>query len=178
MSMTPEEFKEYTNKQYREKMEDKEVSYQEKYDFLTSHGWEQIDYKNDDWKGVFWNRKGSNNSSMGMSIDPAYALALLENPNEEDKGLVEYCKTRETGDYSREFPCNKCGGDIRKPDEPNSDGKMFYWGYYGEEVEYRGGYASDPLEDTITYRFILCEQCLHDLMLSFKIPPKINTYMP
>ena len=175
MGMTPEEFKEYTNKQYREKMEDKEVSYQEKYDLLVSHGWEQIDYKNDDWKGVFWRRVGSDDG--GMSIDPAYALALLDNPKEEDKGLIDHCKTRENGDYRREFPCNKCGEDIRRS-EDDADGNKFYWGYYGQEVKYSGGYGSDPLQDTITYQFILCEQCLHDLMLTFKIPPKINTYMP
>ena len=176
MSMTPEEFKEYTNEEYSKVCKVKnEVTYQEKYDFLKSHGWEQIDYKDDSWKGVFWNRKGEKDG--GMSIDPAYALALLDNPKEEDKGLVEHCKTRKTGDYSREFPCNKCGDDTRRYDHC-ADGTKFCWGYYGEEVEYRGGYGSDPLEDTITYRFILCEKCLHDLMLSFKIPPNINTYMP
>ena len=176
MSMTPVEFRKYTDKEYENKMEQKDVPYEEMADFLKSHGWEQIDYENekDEWKGMFWRRKGSEEG--GMSIAPAYAQALLGNPKEENKGLIEHCKSRDIGDYSRVFLCNKCGKDIRKGED--QDGERFYWGYYGQEVNYSGGYASDPLVDTMTYRFILCESCIHNVMLTFKIPPEINTYMP
>lgn len=176
MSMTPEEFRRYTDEEYEKKMEQKEVPYGEMVDFLESHGWEQIDYENDEWQGMFWRRVGSD--SGGMSIKPAYALALLDDPQEEDKGLIQHCKNRESGDYSKVFLCNKCGKDIRKGDDNYEDGSKFYWGYYGQELEYSGGYASDPLVDTMIYRFILCESCIHQLMLTFKMPPKINTYMP
>ncbi len=61
--------------------------------------------------------------------------------------------------------CNKCARALRK--NPNA-------GLYGLiEHTYSGHYGSNPLNDLTDYTFSLCEFCLADMFLEFKLPPKI-----
>ena len=174
MSMTPEEFIDYTNEEFHKRMEEKQIPRSEMIDYVEARGWtKEPEYPNDDLNIPMW-RKGE----VCGSIHVAYSQAKLADPDDNDMGLVEWCKAKSGKErFTKEFSCNKCLKPILVYEE-NIDGEKFPVGYYGSETKYSGGYNSTPLIDTMIYEFILCEQCLHDFMLTFKMPPKINTYMP
>lgn len=177
MGMTPEEFVDYTNDEFNKRMEDKKVPFEEMVEFVEARGWKETE--GFDLEGThvpMWSKTGDLCGSVGIHV--AYAQAKLADPDEEDMGLKEWCKAKRGEErYVRKFPCNKCGEPTLKY-ETNAKGEEFPVGYYGSETTYSGGYSSKPLMDTMIYQFILCEQCLHDFMLTFKNPPKIKTYMP
>lgn len=59
--------------------------------------------------------------------------------------------------------CNKCNKSMKK-----------YSDFYGMiEYEHCGSYGSNPLNDQVSYIFSLCENCLAEMFLEFKTPPKI-----
>jgi len=68
---------------------------------------------------------------------------------------------------SKEVPvrrvCNMCGLEVR----PTS---IWRDGPYIHEINLRPGYGS--IFDMEDIEFDLCDECLHNLMLSFKIPVK------
>lgn len=178
MSMTPEEFKQYVKEAVCDKYKKRrEVPLEEKVKYLKEKGWKCINNDSKDSSlPSMWSRTDIKQSSV--SINAAYVQAILEDPNESDMSIEEWFNnTSEKERYKRKFPCNKCGETIIKYFE-EEEGDEHPGGYYGEEITYSGGYLSDPLEDTMVYRFVLCEKCLYELMLTFKNPPKIDTYMP
>jgi len=80
----------------------------------------------------------------------------------------------EDQENEKESLCNKCGNSVIKyMDEEKEIGNAY--GLNGAKVS--GGYLSDSLEDLMTYKFNICEECLHEMFLNFAIPPKISTYM-
>jgi len=69
-------------------------------------------------------------------------------------------KIRRQVEVVKEVVCNRCKGPCLV------DGQM-----YGLSAVVSGGYGSTHLEDMVTYRFELCEECLSKLFAGFKIPP-------
>lgn len=70
--------------------------------------------------------------------------------------------------------CNKCGRSLKTRLDP--DGTIF--DIYGlSEISVSGGYCSTHLCDCVIYTFSLCEECLVDLFLSFKIEPETKTLL-
>ena len=178
MGMTPKEFKDYTNEEYRKRLEERKIPREEMEEYVKARGWQKVEWEYEkDLIIPMWNR--TDDVCGSCSLEVAYANAKLNDPDGNDMGLNEWCKkhagTKER--FTKEFSCNKCLKPILVYEE-NIDGEKFPVGYYGSETKYSGGYNSTPLIDTMIYEFILCEQCLHDFMLTFKMPPKINTYMP
>jgi hypothetical protein len=61
--------------------------------------------------------------------------------------------------------CNQCGDSCKREPFGAAD-------YYGlVEAEVTGGFASEHLEDNVTYRFSVCEKCLSVLFGNFKYKP-------
>ena len=86
--------------------------------------------------------------------------------------------------------CNKCGVDMRKFDTNNNLAKIipmipaepadepYYVGTYGMvDASVSGGFYSEHLRDTITYRFNICEKCLNEYFSTFVIPPITECYL-
>jgi len=66
--------------------------------------------------------------------------------------------------------CNNCGQSMvvhRDRLGPEIEGLS--------EVTISGGYFSKHLGDSIEYKFSLCEKCLSESMLEFKIPPEVRS---
>ena len=63
--------------------------------------------------------------------------------------------------------CNKCGKEMF-----NKETKEVF----GIDVYIEGAYYSPTLEDQTWFKFDLCEQCVLELMDSFKIPPEAGEY--
>jgi hypothetical protein len=65
--------------------------------------------------------------------------------------------------------CNKCGKSLKT----ELDSSLNIFDIYGlSEVSVSGGYCSTHLADGVLYTFSLCEECLVNLFLSFKIEPE------
>lgn len=77
---------------------------------------------------------------------------------------------------THEILCNKCAKSILHVDYTDDQGKMHFSAYGITEYTYKGGYGSDPLEDTTSYTFSLCEPCLADMFKSFLIPVDVSEY--
>ncbi len=60
--------------------------------------------------------------------------------------------------------CNVCGESL-----------MRCGGFYGLNLEYAGGFESDPLSDK-RYTAEICERCLSDWFKTFKIPVEEHDY--
>jgi hypothetical protein len=74
--------------------------------------------------------------------------------------------------------CNKCGESCK----PEKDDFFYEEGsldrFYGLiETEVAGHYYSPVLLDCTYYRFSVCEMCLSELFLSFKIPCERTKYL-
>jgi len=128
------------------------MAHEDRVKLLTDRGWKK--YRDDDGEmdGVWTNDK----EWGGISIEWATQIALRQ---------VEAEKREKTKRISR--ICNKCGKQMCNE-----------LGVYGlVDAEVSGGYYSDPLSDTVTYRFSLCESCLWELFKSFGNPPEIESYL-
>ena len=66
-------------------------------------------------------------------------------------------------DFIDDILCNKCGRSCINDDAPSPEGLI--------EVNVRGGYGSKILGDGDDFTFSICETCLAQLFLEFKIPP-------
>lgn len=62
--------------------------------------------------------------------------------------------------------CNKCGGSCLIKEAKQNYGLI--------NALVHGGYHSLYLEDCSTYKFSMCEKCLHDLFDSFKIKAQVE----
>lgn len=70
--------------------------------------------------------------------------------------------------------CNKCGESCSSL-KRNHNAKSAEYGFSGlEEVEIHGGYDSEIIGDMSAWRFSICEQCLSELVKTFKIPHEIK----
>lgn len=72
-----------------------------------------------------------------------------------------------------EILCNNCGEACTKYEGP---GPNLYSVSGLIETEVIGGYFSTALEDNAKYRFSLCENCLVQMFLNFKIPVYVSDY--
>lgn len=66
--------------------------------------------------------------------------------------------------------CNRCGGPMHEVHTPED---MSLYG--AGPISSTGGYLSPCLTDLLTYEFFLCEKCLRDLFVTFKIPPTVHS---
>jgi hypothetical protein len=90
--------------------------------------------------------------------------------------LAASIEQQQIKDGKLKIPCNKCGQETGKLDK--HPGRKHHVGYYGLiNASVTGGYYSEDLSDCVRYKFSLCEKCLAELMLSFKIPVKQQLYM-
>lgn len=138
-------------------------------DYLIAEGW----YRTEDMElegtifGPFFSRDGCE-CSMGEYA--AFTIAFQEQIDRERK--------QSFSDRSVECLCNKCESDLMLYDT-NAYGDKIPVGYHGlVDAVVNGGYYSEHLSDTVTYRFSLCEKCLLELFETFKKAPEISCYMP
>jgi hypothetical protein len=68
--------------------------------------------------------------------------------------------------------CNKCGVSCKLLE---LGGKSYFGGI--TEIEVTGGYSSTHLEDGDVYQFSLCEQCVLELIKTFKLSAKRGNYL-
>ncbi|NJL72566.1 MAG: hypothetical protein HC888_13860 [Candidatus Competibacteraceae bacterium] len=113
----------------------------------------------------FWYPPEKN--GFGYTIEMAYDQARVNLDKEERK--------QELRAGVSSVHCNLCGEDTRKFfDEGDKRGE-----YYGLiDANFTTGYLSDDLYDGMSITFSLCEKCLAELFLKFKVPPKVGIYMP
>lgn len=78
-----------------------------------------------------------------------------------------YCEGRGIVKDPESFVCNMCGGKLV--------GSMNLLGL--PDCKVSGAYDSTHLEDTMSYRFSMCEKCLKDMFDRFAIPPAVSSYM-
>lgn len=64
--------------------------------------------------------------------------------------------------------CNKCGAEMYNPEHEEIYGLT--------DLYIEGSYYSPTLEDQTWFKFDLCEQCVLELMDTFKIPPEAGEY--
>lgn len=64
--------------------------------------------------------------------------------------------------------CNKCGKTCVKPEEP----KDLQCNYGLNNASFTTGYFSQKFEDLDRITFSMCEECLFELFLTFKIMPE------
>ena len=76
--------------------------------------------------------------------------------------MKKYSKITRTIPTLKTCLCNKCGTEMLYHETEE---------IHGIEVRIEGGYYSPTLEDQTWFKFDLCEQCVLELMDSFKIPP-------
>lgn len=76
-----------------------------------------------------------------------------------------------TGEPYIQIFCNQCGESCKIP---TYDDKSEFYGLIKAHV--RGGYFSKFLDDTIYYRFDICEKCLKKMFDQFKIPVTTTSY--
>lgn len=162
--MNKEEFEEYVGKEYKKILEKvTEVSLkktrEDKIKYLSERGYLiEPPTKKDQFQITFAWPNGKKDR-MGLNLEMAYKLELLKEYEALEK---------------EEILCNKCGGDMKRyHDEEKTDGSIY--GLHDAKVS--GGFLSDPLEDCIIYNFSMCENCLHEMFLEFKNPPKISSYL-
>lgn len=128
---------------------------------LLKAGWtvESHDFYGGKLEG--WSAPGED---TGRTMDAAYrSLCYRINADKEKQQM---------NDGKLKIPCNKCGKETGKIDHKH------HVGYYGlVNAKVTGGYWSEDLSDCVEYKFSLCEKCLAELMLSFKIPVQQRLYM-
>jgi hypothetical protein len=75
--------------------------------------------------------------------------------------MRKWKRVRRTIEIVTDVVCNKCGKTCMVEGEP-----------YGLSAVVGGGYNSSHLRDFTTYHFDLCEKCLAELFVGFKIQPE------
>ena len=73
-------------------------------------------------------------------------------------------KVRVEKDFIDDIICNRCGKTCIPLKECGPEGLS--------EVNVRGGYGSEILGDGDFFTFSMCERCLAEIILDFKIPPE------
>jgi hypothetical protein len=66
--------------------------------------------------------------------------------------------------------CNKCGKSCAKPE---NDAQL-QCNYGLNNASFTTGYFSDVFEDLNKITFSMCEECLFELFLTFKVMPKMQ----
>ena len=156
------EFKEHVSNQVKEYYDEffvieRDWTPEQQEKFLNDHGWTQ-NKPTSKWGTDMWSHPDC--SFVGCSKLVALGMAFRDECKKKRK--------QEIRDRTAVIKCNKCGDNLLR-------GEMGYYGMIDAEVN--GGYDSDPLEDTLIYRFSLCEKCVYEMFLSFKEFPSIKSYL-
>lgn len=178
--MNEEEFEDYVGESFKEILSKRErtgeTPQEEMKEYMESRGYSvtlsKIDLTPDEDDGtskeksriyeVYFAKKG--NSDFSVNLPQAYVLEKERERLEIDNKALKI------------IYCNKCGNSMMRDyckDSSPEEGDAY--GLVGAKVN--GGYLSDPLDDITSYEFNLCENCLYEMFLGFKIPPKIGCYM-
>lgn len=177
--MNKEEFEEYIEESFNEIFSKRvrlgETSQEEMKEYMEGRGYSvtllEIDLtskeKNRAFEPpppqVYFAKKGD--SDFSVNLPQAYVL-------EKERERLEIEKKSSI----KIVCCNKCGNSMmRDYCKDSSPEEGCAYGLVGAKVN--GGYLSDPLEDITSYEFNICENCLYEMFLEFKIPPKIGCYM-
>jgi len=158
MKRTKEEFEQNIKEQVISQNQFKEDNYEkfsveEKENFLKENGWIKSQ-KNDSFGISFWKKPSW---SSYLNLEMSFIHAKKE---EEEKKELKQDKF-----------CNNCGKCITKKEEGT------FLGDYGLLGKYSTGYFSDPLFDTLTFKFCICEECLLNMFLNFEKMPSVEQYI-